>query len=53
MLPKGGFDTALTASELTWDNFGAGYLAGLGAGYTELGPGRPAGHARKVPRICT
>jgi multiple sugar transport system substrate-binding protein len=37
VLPKGGFDTALTASELTWDNFGAGYLAGLGAGYTELG----------------
>ena len=24
-------------AELTWDNFGAGYLAGLGAGYTELG----------------
>jgi pectin-derived oligosaccharide transport system substrate-binding protein len=37
VLPKGGFDTALTAAELTWDNFGAGYLAGLGAGYTELG----------------
>ena len=37
VLPKGGFDTALTASELTWDNFGAGYLAGLGAAYTELG----------------
>jgi multiple sugar transport system substrate-binding protein len=35
--PKGAFDTALTASELTWDNFGAGYLAGLGEGYTELG----------------
>ena len=35
--PKGVFETALTASELTWDNFGAGYLAGLGAGYTELG----------------
>jgi len=35
--PKSGFDTALTASELTWDNFGAGYLANLGAGYTELG----------------
>ncbi|MFE5409061.1 ABC transporter substrate-binding protein [Microbacterium sp. NPDC056569] len=35
--PKGGFDSALTASELTWDNFGAGYLAGLGEGYTELG----------------
>ena len=36
VLPKGGFDSALTASELTWDNFGAGYLAGLGEGYTEL-----------------
>lgn len=35
--PKSGFDTALTASELTWDNFGAGYLANLGADYTELG----------------
>lgn len=35
--PKGGFDSALTASELTWDNFGAGYLAGLGESYTELG----------------
>ncbi|KAF2418526.1 extracellular solute-binding protein [Microbacterium sp. B35-30] len=35
--PKGAFDSALTASELTWDNFGAGYLAGLGADYTELG----------------
>ncbi|MCM3696944.1 ABC transporter substrate-binding protein [Microbacterium oleivorans] len=36
-LPLGGFDTALTASELTWDNFGAGYLGNLGADYTELG----------------
>lgn len=35
--PLGGFDTALTASELTWDNFGAGYLGNLGEGYTELG----------------
>ena len=35
--PKGAFDSALTASELTWDNFGAGYLAGLGEGYTKLG----------------
>lgn len=35
--PKFGFETGLTASELSWDNFGAGYLAGLGAGYTELG----------------
>ncbi|MDN3309841.1 ABC transporter substrate-binding protein [Microbacterium oryzae] len=35
--PLSGFDTALTASELTWDNFGAGYLGNLGEGYTELG----------------
>jgi len=35
--PLSGFDTALTASELTWDNFGAGYLGNLGAEYTELG----------------
>jgi multiple sugar transport system substrate-binding protein len=35
--PLGGFDSAKTASELTWDNFGAGYLANLGASYTELG----------------
>lgn len=37
IFPKGGFETAKTASELSWDNFGAGYLAGLGATYTELG----------------
>ncbi len=36
-LPLSGFDTAATASELTWDNFGAGYLGNLGEGYTELG----------------
>ncbi|MBF0817494.1 ABC transporter substrate-binding protein [Microbacterium paludicola] len=35
--PLGAFDTALTASELTWDNFGSGYLGNLGEGYTELG----------------
>ncbi|MBM7503914.1 ABC transporter substrate-binding protein [Agromyces aurantiacus] len=35
--PLSGFDAALTASELTWDNFGAGYLGNLGEGYTELG----------------
>ena len=35
--PKGAFDSALTASELTWDNFGACYLATLGESYTELG----------------
>ena len=35
--PLSPFDTALTASELTWDNFGSGYLGNLGADYTELG----------------
>ncbi|WP_430645249.1 ABC transporter substrate-binding protein [Agromyces sp. GXS1127] len=35
--PVSGFDAAKTASELTWDNFGAGYLGNLGEGYTELG----------------
>ncbi|MFD5213632.1 ABC transporter substrate-binding protein [Microbacterium sp. NPDC058345] len=34
--PLSGFDAGLTASELTWDNFGAGYLGNLGEGYTEL-----------------
>lgn len=37
LAPLGGFDSAKTASEMTWDNFGAGYLAGLGEEYTELG----------------
>ncbi|MFE6256768.1 ABC transporter substrate-binding protein [Agromyces sp. NPDC057865] len=35
--PLSGFDSALTTSELTWDNFGAGYLGNLGENYTELG----------------
>jgi len=35
--PMSGFDSAIAASELTWDNFGAGYLANLGEEYTELG----------------
>ena len=35
--PLSGFDAAATASELTWDNFGSGYLANLGADYTKLG----------------
>ncbi len=35
--PLSGFDTANTASELTWDNFGAGYLGNLGESFTELG----------------
>jgi multiple sugar transport system substrate-binding protein len=34
--PLSGFDAGLTASELTWDNFGAAYLGNLGADYTEL-----------------
>lgn len=33
--PKSAFDAGLTTSELTWDNFGAGYLGNLGEG-TEL-----------------
>ncbi len=37
LLPLSGFDAGLAASELTWDNFGAGYLANLGDQYTELG----------------
>ncbi|MET0296426.1 MAG: extracellular solute-binding protein [Microbacterium sp.] len=36
VVPLGPFDTANTASELTWDNFGSGYLGNLGEGYTEL-----------------
>ena len=35
--PLSGFGAALTTSELTWDNFGAGYLGELGESYTELG----------------
>jgi multiple sugar transport system substrate-binding protein len=35
--PLSGFGAGLTTSELTWDNFGAGYLGELGEGYTELG----------------
>lgn len=35
--PLSAFDAAKNASELTWDNFGAGYLANLGESYTELG----------------
>lgn len=34
--PLGPFDSAKVASELTWDNFGSGYLGNLGEGYTEL-----------------
>ena len=37
LTPLSAFDSAKTASELTWDNFGAGYLGNLGEGYTELG----------------
>jgi multiple sugar transport system substrate-binding protein len=35
--PLSAFDSANTASELTWDNFGAQYLGNLGEEYTELG----------------
>lgn len=35
--PVSGFDSALTLTELTWDNFGAGYLGNLGEPYTSLG----------------
>ncbi|WOF24294.1 extracellular solute-binding protein [Microbacterium betulae] len=35
--PLSVFDSALTASELNWDNFGTGYLGNLGDSYTELG----------------
>lgn len=34
--PLGPFDSAKTASELTWDNFGSGYLGNLGEGYPSL-----------------
>lgn len=37
LAPLSAFDSALQASELTWDNFGAGYLGNLGEEYTELG----------------
>jgi multiple sugar transport system substrate-binding protein len=37
VFPLSGFDTANTASELTWDNFGSGYKGNLGEGYPELG----------------
>lgn len=37
VLPLSPFDTALSASELTWDNFGSGYLGNLGESYPELG----------------
>ncbi|MGA7147300.1 MAG: extracellular solute-binding protein [Microbacterium sp.] len=37
LLPLSPFDAAFSASELTWDNFGSGYLGNLGAEYTELG----------------
>lgn len=37
LLPLSAFDAAKAASELTWDNFGGGYLGNLGEGYTELG----------------
>ncbi|MGL3151587.1 ABC transporter substrate-binding protein [Microbacterium sp. A82] len=36
LLPLGPFDSAVVASELTWDNFGSGYLGNLGEAYPEL-----------------
>lgn len=36
LTPLSAFDAAVTTSELTWDNFGTGYLGNLGEGYTEL-----------------
>ncbi|WP_298040434.1 extracellular solute-binding protein [uncultured Microbacterium sp.] len=35
-LPLGPFDSAAVASELSWDNFGSGYLGNLGEAYPEL-----------------
>lgn len=32
LMPLGGFDSANIASELSWDNFGAGYVGNLGEG---------------------
>jgi multiple sugar transport system substrate-binding protein len=37
LYPVSAFDSARSLSELTWDNFGAGYLGNLGEPYTELG----------------
>jgi multiple sugar transport system substrate-binding protein len=34
--PMSGFDAAKQLTEITWDNFGAGYLANLGAAYPEV-----------------
>lgn len=42
--PVSGFDAALTLTELTWDNFGAGYLGNLGEPYTSLGLVEPPIH---------
>jgi len=42
--PLSGFGAAKTASELTWDNFGGGYLAELGESYSELGLIAPPVH---------
>lgn len=42
--PLGGFDSALTASELSWDNFGNGYLGNLGESYTTLNLLAPPTH---------
>ncbi|MFD0591878.1 hypothetical protein ACFQZ4_04335 [Catellatospora coxensis] len=39
--PKSGFGAGLTASELTWDNFGAGYAGDLGADASGLALAAP------------
>jgi multiple sugar transport system substrate-binding protein len=36
LAPLGPFDSALALSEITWDNFGAGYLTNLGENYSSL-----------------
>jgi multiple sugar transport system substrate-binding protein len=37
VFPLGPFESAFSAGELSWDNFGAAFLGGLGEGYTEVG----------------
>ncbi|TFB67521.1 ABC transporter substrate-binding protein [Cryobacterium sp. Hz9] len=36
LMPLSPFASAVATSELTWDNFGSGYLGSLGESYTEL-----------------
>ena len=53
VIPKGGFDSALTASELTWDNFGGGYLARPRRGLHRARPRSPRPSPRKARRTST